>query len=91
MDGSGDFVTQGLKGLSLTHSNYVEWRDVIEDYLESQGWGEYINKDIPKNATEDVRTKSAKIAVVLKTAAGSQRAYLLGLRSPKEILQKLEE
>ncbi|CCU79120.1 powdery mildew-specific hypothetical protein [Blumeria hordei DH14] len=50
MDNSRDFTIQGLKGLSQSHSNYVEWRDVIEDYLESQGWGDFISKDIPKNA-----------------------------------------
>ena len=91
MDDSNDFTNQGLKGLKLTHSNYVEWRDVIDDYLDSQGWGNFIKEELPVDSKEELKAKSAKIAVVLKSAAGSQRTYLLGLKSPKEILAKLDE
>ncbi|POS86160.1 hypothetical protein EPUL_005339 [Erysiphe pulchra] len=89
---SKDFITQGLKGLKpLSHSNYNEWRDIIDDYLDSQNWEGYIKDVIPANASEELRAKSAKIAVTIKTAVGSQRTYLLGLRTPKDILAKLEE
>lgn len=91
MDDSGDFTIRGLKGIKLSQSNYIEWRDVIDDYIESQGWGSFVKKDISADATDEQRAKAAKIAVVLKTAAGSQRTYLLGLRTPKQILEKLEE
>ncbi|KAI0994697.1 hypothetical protein K3495_g13484 [Podosphaera aphanis] len=91
MDDANYYMNQGLKGLRLTHSNYVEWRDVIDDYLDSQGWGNFIKKELPADSKDELKAKSAKIAVVLKAAAGSQRAYLLGLKSPKEILAKLDE
>ena len=82
MDDSNDFTNQDLKGLKLTHSNYVEWRDVIDDYLDSQGWGNFIKEELPVDSKEELKAKSAKIAVVLKSAAGCQRTYLLGLKSP---------
>lgn len=92
MDDSRDFTVQGLRGLKpLSQTNYIEWRDVIDDYLDSQNWVEYSKTGIPKEANEELRAKSAKIAVVLKTAAGTQKSYLLGLRTPKDILSKLEE
>ena len=91
MDDSNDLTNQGLKGVKLTHSNYVEWRDIISDYLDSQGWGKFVKEELPAGATDELKAKSAKIAVVLKTAAGNQRTYLLGLKSPKEILAKLDE
>ena len=92
MDDSRDFTAQGLRGLKpLSQTNYIEWRDVIDDYLDSQNWVEYSKKGLPEKADEELRAKSAKIAVVLKTAAGTQRSYLLGLRTPKDILTKLEE
>ena len=80
MDDSKEFTAQGLKGLKpLSHGNYVEWRDVIDDYLDSQGWANYVKAGIPEGAKDELKEKSAKIAVVLKTAAGSQRTYLLVL------------
>ena len=92
MDDLRDFATQGLKGLEpLSQTNYVEWRDVVDDYLDSQNWLKYSKDGLPTDANETLRSKSAKIAVVLKSAAGSQRTYLLGLRTPKDILSKLEE
>ena len=92
MDGSRDIISQGLKGLKpVSQSNYIEWRDIINDYIDSQNWEKYIKNGIPNDASEELRAKSAKIAVALKTAAGSQRTYLLGLRTPKDILAKLEE
>ncbi|RKF78530.1 hypothetical protein GcM3_063017 [Golovinomyces cichoracearum] len=91
MDDSRDIITQGLKGLKpLSQTNYIEWRDIIDDYLDSQNWENYIKDGIPANASEELRAKSAKIAVALKTAAGSQRTYLLGLRTPKDILANFE-
>ena len=92
MNESRDFTSEGLKGLkALSQSNYTEWRDVVDDYLDSQNWFKYGVEGLPANANDELRAKSAKIAVVLKTAAGTQRTYLLGLRTPKEILAKLEE
>ncbi|RKF77277.1 hypothetical protein GcM3_073030 [Golovinomyces cichoracearum] len=71
MDDTRDFVSQGLKGLEpLSQSNYIEWRDVIDDYLDSQNWTKYSKEGIPASADEALRSKSAKIAVVLKSAAG---------------------
>lgn len=52
---------------------------------------EYSRKELPKNPDEEIRVKSAKIAVVFKTAAGTKKSYLLGLQMPKDILTKLEE
>ncbi|RKF81074.1 hypothetical protein GcM3_039025 [Golovinomyces cichoracearum] len=70
MDDSRDFTVQGLRGLQpLSQTNYVEWRDVIDDYLDSQNWVEYSKEGLPEKANEELRAKSAKIAVVLKTAA----------------------
>ena len=92
MDDSMNIVTQGLNGFkSLSQSNYIEWRDIIDDYLDSQNWIKYSNEGLSTDASEELREKSAKIAVSLKTAAGNQRTYLLGLRTPKDILAKLEE
>ena len=91
MDDSGEFTIQGLKGIKLSQSNYIEWRDIIDDYIELQGWGSFVKKDISADATDEQKAKAAKIAVVLKTAAGSQMTYLLGLRTPKQILEKLDE
>ena len=47
--------------------------------------------ELSEGANNKLKAKSAKIAVVLKAAAGSQRSYLLGLRTPRDILTKLEE
>ncbi|POS84578.1 hypothetical protein EPUL_005025, partial [Erysiphe pulchra] len=92
MDESRDFNPQGLRGLlTLTRFNYIEWRDIIDDYLDSQNWTKYIKEGIPADANDELKAKSSKISVVLKAAAGSQRTHLLGLRTPKEILVKLEE
>ncbi|RKF65146.1 hypothetical protein GcM3_125028, partial [Golovinomyces cichoracearum] len=92
MNESRDFTSEGLKGLKpLSQSNYIEWRDVVDDYLDSQNWVKYSVEGLPTNANDDLRAKSARIAVVLKTVAGTQRTYLLGLRTPKDILAKLEE
>ena len=82
MDDSNDLTNQGLKGVKLTHSNYVEWRDIISDYLDSQGWGKFDKDELPACVTDELKAKSAKIAVILKTPAGNQRTYLLGLKSP---------
>ena len=86
MDDSRDFASQELRGLEpLSQSNYIEWRDVIDDYLDSQNWTKYSKEGIPSNADEALRSKSARIAVVLITAAGRQKRYPLGLRTSKNI------
>ncbi|RKF64036.1 hypothetical protein GcM3_135021, partial [Golovinomyces cichoracearum] len=88
MNESRDFTSEGLKGFKpLSQSNYIEWRDMLTITLILKIGVE----GLPTNANDDLRAKSARIAVVLKTAAGTQRTYLLGLRTPKDILAKLEE
>lgn len=84
-------ILKSITRKTSSQSNCVEWRDIIDDYFDSQNREKYIKDRIPADASEDLRAKSAKIAVALKTAAGSQRTYLLGLRTPKDILAKLEE
>ncbi|RKF60579.1 Retrovirus-related Pol polyprotein from transposon TNT 1-94, partial [Golovinomyces cichoracearum] len=92
IDDSRDIITQGLKGFKpLSHSNYIEWRDIIDDYIDSQNWIKFSKEGLPKDASEELRAKLSRIAVVLKTAAGNQRTYLLGLRTPNDILAKLKE
>lgn len=76
MDDSGEFATQGLKGLQpLPKINHTEWRDVMEDYLDSQNWIKFSKEGLPANADEALRFKPAKIAFVLNSAAGSQRTF----------------
>ena len=91
MNDSSDSITRDLKGLRLFPSNYIEWRDIIDDYLDSQGWGKFVKEEIPAGANDELKAKSARIAAVLKSAAGTQRTYLLGLKTPKQILSKLAE
>ena len=58
MDDSRDFTAQGLRGLKpLSQTNYIEWRDVIDDYLDSQNWVEYGKKGLPEKADEELRAK----------------------------------
>lgn len=92
MDDTRDFTAQSLRGLKLlSKTNYIKWRDVIDDYFDSLNWEEYSRKGFSENRDEEFRAKSAKIAVVLKTSAGTQRSYLLGFKTPKDMLTKLEE
>ena len=72
MEDSGDLAAQSMKGLKLSHSNYIEWRDIIDDYIDSQGWGQFVKAKLPEGASNEQKAKSSKIAVVLKAAAGSQ-------------------
>ena len=67
MNESRDFTTEGLEGLKpLSQSNYIEWRDVVDDYLDSQNWVKYSVEGLPANANDELRAKSAKIAVFFK-------------------------
>ena len=52
MDDSRDLTAQGLRGLNSSSSNYAEWRDIVDDYLDSQGWESFIKQDIPAGAND---------------------------------------
>lgn len=72
MDDSREIVTQEFNGFKpLSHSNYIEWRDIIDDYLNSQNWIKFSKDGLPTDASEELRAKSEMIAVVLMAAAGN--------------------
>ena len=79
----------------LTASNFVEWLDLAEDVLLSKGlWG-YVSGDETPPTDPSGRTafqrEDAKAVAFLKSAAGTeQRAHLLGIKSGKDVLDKLK-
>jgi hypothetical protein len=76
----------------LTSSNYVEWIDLVEDVLRSKNlWKHAVGEDVPEEKTEEFLANDARAVAFLKSAAGrEQRAHLLGLRTSKEVLDKLK-
>lgn len=63
----------------------------MKDYLDSQGRGNFIKDEITVDAGDGLKAKSAKLAVMLRTAAGNKITYLLGLKIPMQIPAKLAD
>ena len=79
----------------LTSANFIEWLDLAEDVLLSKGLWRYASGDAPEPTDPAGKTafqkEDAKAVAFLKSAAGSeQRAHLLGIKSSKEVLDKLK-
>ena len=79
----------------LTSANFTEWLDLAEDVLLSKGLWRYASGDAPEPTDPDgkiaFQKEDAKAVAFLKSAAGSeQRAHLLGIKSSKNVLEKLK-
>src|ERR1700759_2724998 len=79
----------------LTSANFTEWLDLAEDVLLSKGLWRYALGDAPEPTDPDrkiaFQKEDAKAVAFLKSAAGSeQRAHLLGIKSSKNVLEKLK-
>ncbi|KXL44012.1 hypothetical protein M433DRAFT_290176 [Acidomyces richmondensis BFW] len=79
----------------LTKKNYLEWIDLAQDVLTSQGLWKYADgtetePEDPSKKAEFIQN-NAKAVVFLKLAAGSGiRAHLIGMHQSKEILEKIK-
>lgn len=73
----------------LTTENYLEWIDIIEDYLRSKGLSKYIEHEPSEKETE-ISNDSRGVAFI-KAYAGDLRTHLIGLRTTKSVLAKLRE
>lgn len=61
-------MNQVVKVLNLTHYNYADWRDAMDDYLESQGWEKFIKHETPAGASDKKKAKISRIALAHKIA-----------------------
>lgn len=74
----------------LTTSNYLEWIDIVQDYLTSKGLLKYIDNE-PLEAKPEEKKDDSKGVAFIKAYAGELRTYLIGIRTTKAALRKLDE
>lgn len=79
----------------LTSTNFTEWLDLAEDVLLSRGLWRYASGDVAEPTDPDgkiaFQKEDAKAVAFLKSAAGTeQRAHLIGLKSSRQVLDKLK-
>ena len=89
-------MEESYKSLSkvpvLSSSNFLEWINVLQDVLEGKGLWEYVEavtSDLEEDEKIQKKNSAKALAIIKSTANEEQRTHLLGLRSPKEALEKL--
>jgi hypothetical protein len=78
----------------LTNANFTDWLDLAEDVLLSKGLCRYASGDVAEPTDSDgeiaFQKEDARAMAFLKSAAGTeQRPHLLGIKSSKNVLDKL--
>ena len=76
----------------LGSNNFLEWVDVLQDVLEGKGLWEYVEastSDLEEDEKTQKKNLARALAIIKSTVNEEQRTHLLGLRSPKDALDKL--
>ena len=76
----------------LGSNNFLEWVDVLQDVLEGKGLWEYVEvsaSDLEEDEKTQKKNSARALAIIKSTVNEEQRTHLLGLRSPKQALDKL--